>query len=122
MNLVELQRKLTAAARANPPGDRVPFAFEKRVMACLAARRALDCGAYWVRALWRGAVSCVALTLLLSAWSFLIPASSSVKGDLSQDFENAVLVPASNSAKGNLSKDFEDAVFAAVDQESNYSW
>ena len=58
MNIVELQRKLIAVARANPPGDRVPYAFEKRVMACLAARRALDRGAFWVRALWRGAAAC----------------------------------------------------------------
>ena len=38
MNIAELQKKLLAAARANPPGDRVPYAFEKRVMALLAAR------------------------------------------------------------------------------------
>ena len=102
MNIVELQRKLTAVARANPPGDRVPYAFEKRVMACLAARCALDRGAFWVRALWRGAAACVAILLLLSAWSFFIPASNSTGADLSQDFE--------------------DAVFAAVDQESDYLW
>ena len=29
MNLAELERKLIAAARANPPSDRVPYAFEK---------------------------------------------------------------------------------------------
>ncbi len=40
MNLAELQKKLIAAARANPPGDGVPYAFEKRVMALLAARTA----------------------------------------------------------------------------------
>ena len=38
MNLAELERKLIAAARANPPSDRVPYAFEKRIMARLAAR------------------------------------------------------------------------------------
>jgi hypothetical protein len=102
MNIVELQRKLTAVARANPPGDGVPYAFEKRVMACLAAGRALDCGALWVRALWRGAAICVAILLLLSAWSFLIPAGNSTGVDFSQDFEAAV--------------------FAAVDQESDFSW
>ena len=102
MNIVELQRKLVAVARANPPGDRVPYAFEKRVMACLAAGRALDRGAFWVRALWRGAAVCVAILLLLSAWSFFIPAGNSTRADLSQDFE--------------------DAVFAAVDQESDYLW
>jgi hypothetical protein len=110
MNIVDLQRKLIAVARANPPGDRVPYAFEKRVMACLAAQRVLDRGALWVRALWRSAVSCVALMLLLSAWSFLIPASSSLN------------ILTSSSVKTDLTQDFEDVVFAAVDQESDYPW
>ncbi len=31
MNVDELRRKLIAAARANPPSDHVPYAFEKRI-------------------------------------------------------------------------------------------
>ena len=42
MNLAELQKKLIAAARADVPGDQVPYAFEKRVMALLASRVAPD--------------------------------------------------------------------------------
>ena len=59
MNFVELQKKLIAAARANVPGDRVPYAFEKRVMALLASRVAPQNLDLWVRGLWRAAVSCV---------------------------------------------------------------
>ena len=77
MNIAELQKKLLAAARANPPGDRVPYAFEKRVVALLAARTAADPLALWVRGLWRAAVSCVAIALLLGAWAFFNPAASS---------------------------------------------
>ena len=52
MNLAELQKKLIAAARANPPGDGVPYAFEKRVMALLAARTtSSSAGAVGARAL-----------------------------------------------------------------------
>ena len=102
MNLAELQRILIAAARANPPSDRVPHGFEKRIMARLATRPALDIWTFWAQALWRGAASCVGIMLLLGAWSFFDPTGSGVRGDLSQDFENAVL--------------------AAVDQESDYSW
>ena len=47
MNLAELERKLIAAARANPPSDRVPYAFEKRIMARLAARPVVDGWALW---------------------------------------------------------------------------
>ncbi len=90
MNLAELERKLIAAARTNPPSDRVPYAFEKRVMALLAARPAVDAGAWWARALWRAAASCVAITLLLSVWSWWEPLNSSAT-DLSQDLEQTLL-------------------------------
>ena len=91
MNIVELQRKLLAAARANPPGDRVPYAFEKRVMALIAARTAADPLALWVRGLWRAAVSCMAIALLLGAWAFFNPTASTNADDLSQNFENTLL-------------------------------
>ena len=91
MNVEELQRKLIAVARANPPSDRVPFAFEKRIMARLPARARLDEWALWSRALWRAAAPCVAVMLLLSAWSFFVPNTATPSNDLSQDFENTLL-------------------------------
>lgn len=89
MNLAELERKLLAVARAAPSGDRVPYAFEKRIMARLGARPVADVSAFWARALWRAAVSCLAVVLLLSAWSMLAPARNSP--DFSQQFESTVL-------------------------------
>ena len=53
MNLSELQQKLIAAARSNPPSDAVPYAFEKRLLARLAGRPVVDNWALWSRALWR---------------------------------------------------------------------
>ncbi len=91
MNTVELQRKLIAAARAHPPSDGVPYAFEKRITALLAARVAPDNIVLWVHGLWRAAVPCVAVTLLLGAWAFFTPATLGGSGDLSQDFENTLL-------------------------------
>ena len=91
MNLAELERKLIAAARANPPGDRVPYAFEKRIMARLAARPAVDHWALWGRALWRAAAPCVAVMLLLGAWSFFAPQTSTSATDLSQQLEQTLL-------------------------------
>jgi hypothetical protein len=91
MNIAELQRKLLAAARANPPGDRVPYAFEKRVMALLAARAATDHLVLWARGLWQAAVSCAAIALLLGAWAFFNPTASTNADDLSQNFENTLL-------------------------------
>jgi hypothetical protein len=98
MNLAELQRKLIAAARARPPGDRVPYAFAKRVMALLPARPTLDPLALWARALWRAAAACLALTLLLSMLTLFLPATNSSPKDLTQAFENTMLAPVSQDA------------------------
>jgi hypothetical protein len=99
MNLAELQKKLIAAARANVPGDQVPYAFEKRVTALLASRVAPDNLAVWVHGLWRAAVSCVAISLLLGAWAFFNPAATTAPAtaDLSQNFENTLLASVDQS-------------------------
>jgi len=102
MNLQKLQDRLLAVARANPPSDQVPYAFEKRVMAHLAARPALDEWGFWARGLWRAAAPCVAITLLFSAWSFFAGPSRAPVNNLSQEIDNTVL--------------------AAVDQESSVDW
>jgi hypothetical protein len=95
MNVAELERKVMAVARAHPPGDQVPYAFEKRVMARISSRKgALDVWGIWGKALWRAAAPCVAITILLSVWSYFTPGSAPSAGDLSQDFENAVLAAA----------------------------
>ena len=91
MNIAELQKKLLAAARANAPDARVPYAFEKRVMALLASRPGADKWVLWTRGLWQAAVSCVAIALLLGAWIFFNPAASSNSTDLSQNFESTLL-------------------------------
>ncbi len=91
MNLEQLQQKLIAAARNNPPGDHVPYAFEKRIIARLASRPVPDRWAQWAGALWRGAAACVAITLLFSAWSFYSKTTAGPSTDLSQQFENTLL-------------------------------
>jgi hypothetical protein len=96
MNLAELQKKLNAAARLQPPDERVPYAFEKRIQALIAARAMPDRWAVWSRGLWRAAISCVLLAVVLGAISLLAPAAASSDGgqDLSQDFENTMLASA----------------------------
>lgn len=91
MNLEQLQQKLLTAARANPPSDRVPYAFEKRIMAHLKAVPVIDLSALWARALWRAAAPCVVLTLALGAWSFFAANPGAGTEDLSQDFEQTML-------------------------------
>jgi len=91
MNIDELERKLINAARANPPSEHVPYAFEKRIMAHLGDHSMLDEWGLWAGPLWRAAVPCVAIMLLLSAWSFFPANAKPSSGDLSQEIENTVL-------------------------------
>ena len=94
MDLAELQRKLIAAAKSNPPSEHVPLAFEKRIMAQLASHPVLDLWAQWSHALWKAAASCVAVTLLLGASSFFLHNRPGPATDLSQEFDNTVLAAA----------------------------
>jgi hypothetical protein len=92
MNLESLRQKLLAAARACPPDDHVPYAFEKRIMAHLESKPALDFGALWARALWRAAAPCVAVSLLLlGALSFVGSETSSMGDESSPDLEETML-------------------------------
>jgi hypothetical protein len=103
MDHAELERKLIAIARANPPGDHVPYAFEKRVMARLASWPVPDLWTQWSNGLWRAAVSCVAVMLLLGAWSVYSPVGPTSSGDLSQEFENTVLAAVEQDSAGDSS-------------------
>ena len=93
MNLDALHRKLMAAARAQVPSERVPLAFEKRIIALLQQRPAVDYLALWARGLWRAAVPCIAVMVLLTGWSFFAPPKAP-SNDLSQELENTVLAAA----------------------------
>ena len=106
MNLNELQRKLTAAARAQAPGDRVPYAFEKRIMARLTACPVPDTLSLWAQSLWRAAVPCVAVVMLLGVTSFFVPSGTTTTAS------ETVL---SSSADNSL--DLETTLLAAVDQK-----
>lgn len=102
MNLNELQSQLLAAARAHPPDDRVPYAFEKRIIARLTEQPTLDASAWWLRGLWRAAASCVAICVLAGAWTIFSQPVAGSADELSQQFENTV--------------------FAAVDHDTDSTW
>src|SRR6478736_3116100 len=105
MNLESLQKKLLAAAKAHPPADRVPLAFEKRVLAHLTVKPAIDPATFWSRALWRATVPCLALMLLLTSLA-LFPAGSTNSNT------NAVTATATD----DLPAVFEQTLLASSDQ------
>jgi hypothetical protein len=74
MNPELLRQKLVAAARAaEPPSDRVPYAFEKRIMARLAGRPVTDPWSALAGFLWRAVLPCCAVMLIAGASTFAIP-------------------------------------------------
>ena len=105
MKLEQLRQKLLAVARANPPADRVPFAFEKRIGALLRAQPAPDSWAFWAHALWRAALPCVGVMLLLGAIASFGPQNSSGTGTV-----------ANTVASEEFPQDFQQTMLAAVDQ------
>lgn len=64
MNPEFLRQKLIAAARTEAASDRVPYAFEKRIMNRLAGREVPDAWAAWGASLWRAVAPCFAVMLL----------------------------------------------------------
>lgn len=96
MNQSELHRKLIAAARAIPADDRVPLAFEKRIMARLAGKSPLDAWGLWGPALSRAALCCVIFVALLSAGSLFLPAGNS--NTIPQDFESTIFAAVDSNA------------------------
>lgn len=104
MNLDHLQKKLLAAAKANPPTDRVPLAFEKRVLAHLNAKPVMDVATLWSRALWRATVPCLALTLVLAGLA-LYPTGNS----------SSITAP-TIAATEDLTTAFEQTLLASSDQ------
>ena len=91
MDIRKLHETLIRTARTNPPGDGVPYAFEKRIMARLRALAPEDPLRQWSHALWRAAALCLGIMLLLGAYSFTEQRSNSSEADLSQQMEHAVL-------------------------------
>ena len=92
MNLDVLQQKLIAAARANPPGDAVPYAFERRIMARLADLPVEDAIGQWGRALWRAAAACLAVSTLIAA--VFLTSFSGRANSPDGDFESTVVAAA----------------------------
>ena len=107
MNHKLLQEKLLAAARAQPPSDRVPNAFEKRVLARLSAQTAMmDPLTLWITALWRAALPCVAIMIFLFVWTKVSPSP----GD------------SAPVSAANLGSDLETTLLASVSFENELSW
>jgi hypothetical protein len=93
MNIHKLHARLIAAAKKHPPGEQVPYAFEKRILSHLAAMPAPNVWALWCRPIWHAAISCVAITVLCALWFYHSRPNTDEAASFSQDFEAAVFAP-----------------------------
>lgn len=101
MNIEKLQQQLIAAARAHPPSDRVPLAFERRVMARLGETAAHpEPWAVWNRVLWRATAPCLGIMLLVGAWAYLSAAPSAADAELPEELELALAAPFTQGEEG----------------------
>ena len=108
MKLEVLKSKLVAGARAHAPTEDMPYAFEKRIMAHLAAQPLPDTLSLWAGALWRATVPYVAVVILLGATSMLIPTNK----EATNTAETATAV--NTTATSDLSQAFEETLLAGV--------
>jgi hypothetical protein len=99
MNLEKVREKLIDAARKNPPGEQMPYAFEKRIMNRVTAMPAPNAWAAWAGPLWRAAASCVAITILCGVWSLAEKRQADAQENFSQAFDAAVFAPLSQHAE-----------------------
>lgn len=100
-----LHETFLRAARKLPEDTRVPYSFEKRVMASLSTAHppdALsDALALWSRGLWRATLPCLALMLAIGMWSFF--ANERMSTDpLVSDIEMTMMQPFNELEAENL--------------------
>jgi hypothetical protein len=108
MNLESLRNKLIAAARANPPSDRVPYTFEQRIMARLRDQPRPDLGLLWTQMLWRAVAPCLGVSLMIGAWALFGGGGQSVVTETGELVE--------------FSPDFEQTMLAGVDEQVEELW
>ena len=105
MNINLLCEKLMRVARSNAPSDHVPYAFGKRILARIRSEHVIDSVTLWARALWRAAIPCVAVAVLLSAWAIQTPEPS-----------------AQSAGVDDLGLELETTLMASVSVDSDFSW
>lgn len=105
MNINLLHEKLIRAAKQMPISEDVPFAFEKRILARVRAEQMVDGLTLWAKALWRAAIPCTVLMIVLGFLTVQAPA------------------PSSETAQAeDLSAELETTLMASVSLDNNFDW
>jgi hypothetical protein len=93
MNEDNLLNQLFRAARAHPPEEAVPYAFQHRVMARIHALPLPDPSTFWAVQLWRAATPCFLVMLAVTLLTLLDPGFRNGTENLALDLERLILAP-----------------------------
>src|SRR5687768_15000257 len=86
-----LLNRFNKIARSLTPDERVPYAFEKRIMAHLRNSKVADAWSIWSGTMWRAAFSCLLICVLTGA---AVTFSEATSAELfASDLERTVLAP-----------------------------
>ena len=86
-----LLNRFNNLARSLTPDDRVPYAFENRIMAHLRNSKVADVWTVWSGTMWRAAFSCLLICVLTGVAVTFSEATSTEL--LASDLERTVLAP-----------------------------
>ena len=69
-NIEDILESLLTQTREIPANDRVPYAFEKRIMAHIKEGPAAvaDVWSAWAQSLWKAVVPCLAVLVMVAVW------------------------------------------------------
>lgn len=96
MQKKDLHQLLIEAARKLPEDEKVPYSFEKRIMAqiqSIQSRNQVDDLALWARGLWQAAIPCLALMIALGTWNAVDQSQAQEVNPLAVDLELTMLQP-----------------------------
>ena len=70
MKIEDILERLLTQTREIPANDRVPYAFEKRIMAHIkeAPAALADVWSAWAQSLWKAVVPCLAVLVMVTVW------------------------------------------------------
>ena len=106
--------EMLAKTREMPADDRVPYAFEKRIMAHIkeAPAAAANPWELWGHSLWRAVVPCLAVMVLVAVWM-------KVPGETTETTGPNAGAPTVATVDSPAKEDLESIVVFAIDPQPN---
>ena len=104
--------EMLAKTRKMPADDRVPYAFEKRIMAHIkeAPEKSANLWELWGHSLWRAVVPCLAVMVLVAVWM-------KVPGETTGTTDSKAGSPTVATVDSPAKEDLETIVMFAIDPQ-----